>query len=81
MKSVNAVKLFCVLILLFTSCYPISVTRMKWRIRWDKDMQAGKEHYMTVKQEIKIDRPPNVILLLADDLENTRFRHTELRIF
>lgn len=56
------------LFFLLNSCYPISVTRMKWRIKWDKEKKEGKEKYMASNFTSKVDRPPNVIILLADDL-------------
>jgi arylsulfatase A-like enzyme len=50
-------------------CYPISVTRMKWRIKWDKDKKKGKEVFF-IDEESKLhkDGSPNIIILLADDL-------------
>ncbi len=66
-KIIKAQSLF-ILIFILSSCYPISVTRMKWRIKWDKEKEAGKEKYMTSDFETKKERPPNVIILLADDL-------------
>ena len=58
-----------ILLLIFvTGCYPVSVTRMKWRIKWDKDMEKGKEKYMESNLQISQSRPPNIIILLADDL-------------
>ena len=59
---------FMVVLLLLSSCFPISVTRMKWRIKWDKDMETGKEHYMQANHKSVKDRPPNIIILVADDL-------------
>ena len=52
--------------LLLVSC---SITRVKWRIKWDKDKQAGKKAFLSapLKTE-KTERQPNVIILLADDL-------------
>ena len=57
-----------VLLIFVTGCYPVSVTRMKWRIKWDKDMEKGKEKYMESNLQISQSRPPNIIILLADDL-------------
>jgi len=58
-----------ILVLLFIGCYPLSVTRMKWRIKWDKDMKKGKESFLAEKESAERDqKPPNVIILLADDL-------------
>ncbi len=57
----------CFLFLL-GSCYPVSVTRMKWRIKWDKTMKEGKDKYMSGNLHATNERPPNIIILLADDL-------------
>ena len=52
--------------LLLVSC---SITRVKWRIKWDKDKEKGKEAFMSAPLETQDkERQPNVIILLADDL-------------
>ncbi len=46
-----------------------SITRMKWRIKPDKPMAAGRSAYL--EAPIAVARParvPNIIVLLADDL-------------
>ncbi len=60
------VTFICCVIL--AGCYPLSVTRMKWRIKWDKDLKEGKEKYLAQQENVKNNRPPNIVLLVADDL-------------
>jgi len=67
MTAINRTLLVSIF-LLAVSCYPISVTRMKWRIKWDNDKKIGKEKYMASTFNNKVDRPPNIVILLADDL-------------
>ena len=56
-------------LLLLWSCYPLSVTRAKWKIRWDKQLRKGKEAFITSSGiAVNKDRPPNVVVILADDL-------------
>jgi arylsulfatase A-like enzyme len=51
---------------LLASC---SITRVKWRIKTDKDMANGRSAYLDAPIALaKPERPPNIILLLADDL-------------
>jgi arylsulfatase A-like enzyme len=57
-----------VFVILLSSCYPLTVTTRKWRIRWDKDMKKGKESFVVSSKPEVMDRPPNIIILLADDL-------------
>lgn len=61
-----------VLLLLFTIAmvfYGCSVTKVKWRIKWDKDKKEGKEIFFADdKSTIRSQKPPNIIILLADDL-------------
>lgn len=58
-----------ILILVLSGCYPLSVTRTKWRIKWDRDLESGKKSFFADSRSGKhYDRPPNVIILLADDL-------------
>ncbi len=63
----NSYYLF-LLLLILSSCYPLSVTRMKWRIHWDKDMKKGKEQYLETSKPGKNASPPNIVLIVADDL-------------
>ena len=51
--------------LVLVSC---SITRAKWRIKWDKGMQESKAAFMDAPLQIEKERPPNIILLVADDL-------------
>ena len=44
------------------------MTTGKWRIRWDKDLKKGKESFVESAKPEVLDRPPNIIILLADDL-------------
>jgi len=54
------------LALILASC---SITRVKWRIKWDKGLKKSKAAYMSAPLETgKKERRPNVIILLADDL-------------
>jgi glycine cleavage system aminomethyltransferase T len=55
-------------ILILGGCYPLSVTRTKWRIKWDKDKLDGKEAYLEESVAAKKERPPNILILLCDDL-------------
>jgi arylsulfatase A-like enzyme len=57
-----------IFILLLSACYPLSVTRMKWRITWDKDLKKGKKEYLQTAKTVKKEKPPNIIILLVDDL-------------
>lgn len=46
-----------------------SVTSMKWRMKWDKDKKSGKEAFFEdEKSKIRDQKPPNIIVLLCDDL-------------
>ncbi len=55
------------LALVLVSC---SITRIKWRIKWDKDLEESKAAFMSAPLDPgkKPERQPNVIILLADDL-------------
>ena len=55
-------------IILLSSCYPLSVTRVKWRIHWDKDLKKGKKAYMQSSKPESSQKPPNIVVLLVDDL-------------
>ena len=55
-------------VLLISSCYPLTVTTAKWRIHWDKEMKKGKETFVESSKPNVNDRPPNIVILLADDL-------------
>jgi arylsulfatase A-like enzyme len=73
MKQLKRFTLLCsiisALVITFNGCYPISTGAVKWRIKWDKDLKAGREDYLEslVTNPVKDDRP-NIIILLADDL-------------
>jgi len=41
---------------------------MKWRIHWDKDLKKGKKHYLNRAKRTGNERPPNIVILLVDDL-------------
>ena len=46
-----------------------SITRVKWRIKTDKDMASGRSACLDSPIALaKPERPPNIIVLLADDL-------------
>lgn len=58
-----------ILMVIISACYPVSVTRMKWRIKWDKEKAKGKEAFFEDKKSTTRDqKAPNIIILLADDL-------------
>ncbi|MCB0501720.1 MAG: sulfatase-like hydrolase/transferase [Bacteroidetes bacterium] len=57
-----------VLILLMSSCYPLSTGAMKWRIKWDKNLKEGKETYLAEVKSADKSKRPNIIVILADDL-------------
>ncbi|MDX2430228.1 MAG: hypothetical protein QNK35_04805, partial [Bacteroides sp.] len=50
-------------VLLLSSCYPLTVTSGKWRIRWDKEMKKGKESFVESSKPDLNERPPNIIIL------------------
>ena len=58
---------FILLLLAFSGCYPLSVSRTKWRIKTDKDMEAGKETFMSQESQ-HAQSAPNVIFIVCDDL-------------
>ncbi len=50
-------------------CYPLTLNRPKWRIKWDKELHNGKEAFMESPIKTKDEgRPPNIVLIVADDL-------------
>jgi arylsulfatase A-like enzyme len=58
-----------ILAVILYGCYPLSVTRMKWRIKWDKESSKGKEAFFEdEKSKKRNQKAPNIIILLADDL-------------
>ena len=62
-------QLLFILITVISSCYPISVTKTKWRIKWDKELKNGKEAFLAdQKSSERTQKPPNVVVILADDL-------------
>jgi arylsulfatase A-like enzyme len=57
------------MVLMLVACYPISVTRTKWHIKWDKDLMRGKEAWLNEPlAERSGGRPPNIVVLVCDDL-------------
>jgi arylsulfatase A-like enzyme len=57
------------LLILGVALASCSITRIKWRIKRDKAMDAGKAAYMGAPLRFaETERPPNVIILLTDDL-------------
>ncbi len=69
MKLKKILFIIFVISLIFTGCYPLSVTRMKWRIKWDKDKKQGKEAFFKDSEStVRSQNKPNIIILLADDL-------------
>ncbi len=55
------------LVLLISGCYPLSVTRWKWRIKYDKNAISSKNSFLS-NTEAKSTDKPNVILIIVDDL-------------
>ena len=69
MKKPKLIIAAFILAMIISACYPVSVTRMKWRIKWDKEKAKGKEAFFDDKTSVKRDqKAPNIIILLADDL-------------
>lgn len=67
-KQKFIITVFVLAVFLF-GCYPVSVTRMKWRIKWDKEKAEGKEAFFEDnKSKTRNQKAPNIIILLADDL-------------
>ncbi len=65
---VSRVVKIIIILLLLSACYPLSVTRMKWRIHWDKDLKKGKKVYLKTSKRSSSEKPPNIIIILVDDL-------------
>ena len=57
-----------IIVLLLIGCYPISVHHSKWKIRWDKDKKEGKEQFFSQKLKSTKTKPPNIVILVCDDL-------------
>ena len=55
--------------LVLVSC---SITRVKWRIKWDKDLEKSKAAFMGAPLQVEKERQPNIILLVADDPRSVR---------
>lgn len=56
-------------VLLLIGCYPLSVTSMKWRIKWDKEKKKGKAAFFADPESKKKDaNAPNIVLIVVDDL-------------
>ena len=53
------------LALVLVSC---SITRIKWRVKWNKAMEDRKEAFLEAPIAATKARQPNIIILLADDL-------------
>jgi arylsulfatase A-like enzyme len=51
----------------FVSCYPLTTGSVKWRIKWDSKLAAGKKSYFAAKAT-SIKKQPNIIVIVADDL-------------
>lgn len=65
----KTITLLFIIALIFTGCYPLSVTRMKWRIKWDKDKKEGKESFFADDaSKQRNEKPPNIVIILCDDL-------------
>ena len=68
-KFIIPVILSLIVGIFFVSCYPLSTGAMKWRIKWDADLKAGKKAYFADKATIDTNyKQPNIIVIVADDL-------------
>ena len=56
-----------VTICLSASCYPLSISRGKWKIKEDKDLAKYKEEFLSEKVSRSSDAP-NVVYIVCDDL-------------
>lgn len=54
--------------LLLGGCFPLSVTAMKWRLKYDKEMIRSSQRFLERNKVLTEERPPNIVILLADDL-------------
>ena len=62
-------KAIIILLSILFIVYGCSVTRVKWRVKWDKDKKKGKKEFFAEnKSKDHNQKPPNIIILLADDL-------------
>ena len=68
MSIIKKTSFLLLIALWFSGCYPLSVTKSKWRIKWDTDMKQGKESFLTNNKKANVERPPNIVILLVDDL-------------
>jgi len=68
--SKSVILLYSVLALLTAGCtFPFTTATYKWKIKYDKDEIAFKEHFL--KQQLKEysgDRLPNILFIVVDDL-------------
>ncbi len=52
------------------ACYPLSLSRPKWKVKYDKDLRRGKETFL--EREAGSAKPagkrPNIVFILCDDL-------------
>ncbi len=54
---------------LLAGCYPLSVTSMKWRIKWDKDKKKGKQAFFeNAESKQRKNLAPNIVVIVTDDL-------------
>lgn len=68
-KHLNSAFILVAVALVFSACYPLTITRAKWRIKWDKKLEKGKEAFLAAPAEARgPQRPPNIVLIVADDL-------------
>ena len=59
---------FFIVLLFFTSCYPLTTGSVKWRVKWDKDLKKGKQKFLSSTEGTTKTNKPNIVILLADDL-------------
>lgn len=67
MKSKRPVIVSLIVGIFFVSCYPLSTGAIKWRIKWDKNLLAGKKEFLSATVS-NTSKTPNIILIVADDL-------------
>ncbi len=50
-----------------SACFPLTLSRPKWQIKYDKDLSTGKEDFLQQAAAGAPDKP-NVVFILCDDL-------------
>jgi len=64
----RAFAMLCISLVL-SSCYPLATGSLKWRIVWKPAIKEEKAELLSgLSQREQEGRPPNIVLLVADDL-------------